>query len=172
VVTIGMKAEMELFGKPMEMSSTIKQEFDADGKLVSFSSLKDGPKGKSKMSGELRDDGGYEITRKEKGKTEKVTVSPDEYDFHSSDPRMYAGKVGSKNKYTVLALGAGEVRKVTVKILGRETREIGGKQVEVTHFVAKGMDGSMEEWRMDDGVLLKSKIKTPIGKIIVELEEP
>jgi hypothetical protein len=172
VVTFGMKADVDVFGHSVKISSKLKHKFDVDGDLEKFAVAREGPMGKRKVKGERMGDGGYEITHKQKGKPKTTIIGPDEFDFHSADRRLFEGEVGSKHEYAVLVLGLGEVREVKVKILDREKRTVKGEQVDVVHFKAWGMEGSAtEEWRTEHGVLVKSIIKTPLGKIVVELKD-
>ncbi len=69
----------------------------------------------------------------------------------------------------MLFASSGKVRKTTMQILGRETRTILGKERTVTHYKLKAVSNTLEEWRTDDGIIVKSLISFPMGKLTVKM---
>ena len=158
-------------GVAFEMRSTTIIDYDLDRTALSFDIDNTKPTGDIRVTGQ-RSSSGWDIVRIQGKKTKKVHIEHGSYDRVSIEPGLYGGEVGSKIKARVLLAGQGKVVKATISILGRETRKVLGRDQSVTHFRIKTSAGTIEEWRLEDGVILKSKVKTPVGDILIALREP
>lgn len=170
VVNVIVKMKTKVLGQDFSMHTTMKTRYDDDGRAAYFESMHDSPRGQYEVTGKMTSSGGYEVVRVDKdGKTEKKTLSAKSFDVVSVEPALYDGSVGSKTKKKVLFTSSGEVKKVTVIVMGRSEKEVMGETTTVTHVKVKGFTGSTEEWRTEEGVMVKSRISTPLGKIVVRL---
>lgn len=168
---ITTEVETTFMGKKVQMTSRSVVNYDKDKRATSFDIRYEKPTGNIYAKGK-RSNSGWDITRKEGKKKKKIRIEDDTYDRVSLEPSLYAGEVGSTTKVRVLFAGKGKVKKATIIILGHKTKKVLGHETGVTHFRIKSGYGSVEEWRMDSGVILRSKVKTPIGKILIVLKGP
>jgi hypothetical protein len=90
-------------------------------------------------------------------------------DCVSPEPALWSGPVGSTKNIRLLFAARGEVGSAAVSIIGREKKVLFGREAQVTHYQIKGALGSVEEWRPDDGALIRSNVSAPIDKITLEL---
>ena len=158
-------------GAKVEMGGTTLIEYDDKGRALSFDISHYKPGEKVHATGSRTDGGGWDIERKKGKKTKKVRIEDSEYDRVSIEKALYAGEVGTKKKVRVLFAGQGKVKKATISVLGREDAHVMGRDASLVHFKIKSSNGTVEEWRLDDGVLVKSRIHSPIGKILIKLKD-
>ncbi|MBW2262858.1 MAG: DUF3108 domain-containing protein [Deltaproteobacteria bacterium] len=170
VLTLETKIKTTFMGMKVDMGGTTLVKYDGNGRALSFDISHHKPGQKIHATGS-RSDGGWDIERKKGKKTKKVRIEDSEYDRVSIEKALYAGKVGTKKKVRVLFAGQGKVKKATISILGREDAHVMGRDASLVHFKIKSSNGTVEEWRLDDGILVKSRIHSPIGKILISLED-
>jgi hypothetical protein len=159
-LTLKWKVKTKFAGMAVEMSSKTVVKYNAQGKATYFNIQGERPAGKIHTVGK-RSGKGYKITKYDGDKSEETFIDHKSYDCVSLEPALWSGKVGSKKNMRLLFAAKGEVGSATVTVMGREAQ--------VTHYQVKAPLGSIEEWRQDDGVLIKSIMKAPLGKIIIEL---
>ena len=159
-LTLKWKVKTKLAGMTVEMSTKTVVKYDDKKKVTYFNIQGERPTGKVHTVGK-RTNAGYKITKYDGDKAEETFIDHKSYDCVSLEPGLWSGKVGSKKKLRLLFAAKGEVGTATVTVLGRDAQ--------VTHYKVKASLGSIEEWRQDDGVLIKSIMKAPFGKIIIEL---
>jgi hypothetical protein len=170
-ITVTMKVETVILGMDVSLYTKNTARLDASGRAIRFEATHDTPRGRMEVSGK-RAKGGFDVTRKTGDKTEKAWVGSSSFDHVSVEPAALEGKVGSSRKTQMLFTTSGKVRKVTIKILGRETRKILGKERIVIHYRLKASTGTLEEWRTDDGIIVKNRFSSPMGKLKVKLVTP
>ncbi len=169
VVNVKVKIATEVLGQTVSMITGMKTVYDSKGLVSFFSSRSESPKGKLEIEAKRLKSGAYEIVRTKDGEAEKLVVSAKSFDVVSVDPAIFAGEVGSKKKMRMLFTSSGEIRKVSVTVLDRKEKLVMGETTTVTHFKVKGTKGTVEEWRTPNGVLLRSNVGTPLGKIVIQL---
>jgi hypothetical protein len=170
-VKFTMNVQAEILGKQVEFKTRNTATYDDTGRALAFSAVHERMGETITVRGQ-RAKGGFDITRTEGGETEEIRVEPGTFELVSIEPSLASGDVGSKKKARILYTASGKVRKATIRILDRATKLVLGKERTVTHFTVKGSLGTLEEWRTDDGLTLKSRIKTPMGKLLVKLTSP
>ncbi len=170
-LTLETAIKTTFMGAKVEMGGTTLVRYDADGRALSFDIEHYKPGEKVHATGS-RSDGGWDIERTQGKKTKKVRIEESEYDRVSIEKALYEGEVGTKKKVRVLFAGQGKVKKATISILGREEAHVMGRDTSLVHFKIKSSNGTVEEWRLDDGILVKSRVHAPIGKILITLKDP
>lgn len=170
-LTLETTIKTTFMGAKVEMGGTTLVRYDADGRALSFDIEHYKPGEKVHATGS-RSDGGWDIERTQGKKTKKVRIEKSEYDRVSIEMALYEGEVGTKKKVRVLFAGQGKVKKATISILGREEAHVMGRDASLVHFKIKSSNGTVEEWRLDDGILVKSRVHAPIGKILITLKDP
>jgi hypothetical protein len=169
-LTLETKITTTLWGAAVEMTNRSVIHYDGQGRCTSFDIRHEKPTGKVHSTGE-RAKGGWDITIEEDGKKRTVRVEDDSYDRVSVEKGLWAGKPGTKVKKRVLFAGQGKVKKATIMILDRKTKTVLGEETEVTHFKIKSGYGTVEEWRTSAGIIVKSRVYTPLGKILIKLKD-
>ena len=164
------KIKTKVLGVEVKMGGTSIVQYDPDGHALSYDIKHYKPGTKIHTTGS-RSDGGWDIEARKGKKSKKIRVEDSEYDRISIEKELWAGKVGTKKKVRVLFAGQGKVKKATVWILGSEQAHVMGQDVSLVHFKIKSSNGTLEEWRRDDAILVKSRIHAPIGKIMIALED-
>lgn len=167
-LTLKWKVKTKIAGIAVEMSSRTVVKYNDKKEVTYFNIQGERPTGNIHTVGK-RSAKGYTITKHEGDKTKEIFVDHKSYDCVSLEPDLWSGKVGSKKAMRLLFAAKGEVGKATVSILGREKKTLPDGETRVTHYKVKASLGSIEEWRRDDGVLIKSVLTAPLGKIIIEL---
>lgn len=171
ILKLETEVETTFMGAKVKMGGKTIVKYDAKGRALSFDIEHHKPGEKIHARG-VRADDGWNIERKKGKKTKKVRIEDSQYDRVSIEKGLYAGEVGSKVKVRVLFAGQGKVKKATISILEREDAHVLGRDASLVHFKIKSSNGTVEEWRLDDGVLVKSRIHSPIGKILITLQDP
>jgi hypothetical protein len=171
VITITMSVDTEILGIPVAFTTRSSTRYDASDLVTSFTSYSETPRGDVDIEA-TRKKGGFRVTRTLGEKTEKDWYPEESFDHVSVEPAFLEGEVGVQQKLRVLFTSSGKVRKTTMKILGRETRTILGEDRTVTHYRLKAVKNKLEEWRTDDGIIVKSLISFPLGKLTVKMLKP
>ncbi len=171
VIKIRMSVDTKVMGIQVAFTTRSTASYDKSDRVTSFSSFSETPKGDVEVSAK-RKKGGFEVTRTLGESSEKDWYPEESFDHVSIEPAFLEGKVGVKKKLDVLFASSGKVRKTTLKILGRETRTILGEERTVTHYRLKAVSNTLEEWRTDDGIIVRSLISFPMGKLTVKMLEP
>lgn len=169
ILTITTRIKTTFMGAVIKMSSKSRVRYDSNGRATAFDIHNKKPTGNIHVTGK-RSGEGWDIERTTGKKTRTIRIEDGTYDRVSLDADLWSGEVGSKAKIRVLMAGQGKVTKATVSVISRKKVQVLGREAEVTRFRIKSPAGSVEEWRLDDGIIMKSKIKTPVGKILVKLE--
>jgi len=165
------KIETTFMGAQVKMGGSTLVEYDGEGRALSFDIEHYKPGEKFHTTGS-RSDGGWDIEHIKGKKTKKLRIEDSAYDRLSIEKALYAGEVGSKEKVRVLIAGQGKVVKATISIISRKSTHALGRDASLVHFKIKSSNGTVEEWRLDDGILVKSLVHAPIGKILITLEDP
>ncbi len=168
VITVRLSVDTEIMGMQVAFATRTTARYDADDRVTSFSSFAQTPRGDVQIKAK-RKKGGFKVTRSLAEETEESWYPAGSFDHVSIEPAFLQGKVGSKQNLDVLFASSGKVRKTTMQILGRETRTILGKERTVTHYKLKAVSNTLEEWRTDDGIIVKSLISFPMGKLTVKM---
>jgi len=167
-VTLIWKVKTKLAGMDVKMSSKTVAKYNAKRKVTYFDIQGERPAGTVHTVGK-RSGGGYSITKYNGDKSEQIFIDDKSYDCVSLEPALWSGPVGSTKKLRLLFAARGEVGSAAVSIIGREKKVLFGREAQVTRYQIKAALGSVEEWRLDDGVLIRSNVSAPIGKITIEL---
>jgi len=167
-VTLTWKVKTKVAGVDVKLGSKTVARYNAKKKVTYFDIQGERPAGTVHTVGK-RSGGGYSITTYDGGKAEQIFIDDKSYDCVSLEPALWSGPVGSTKKLRLLFAARGEVGSAAVSVIGREKKHLFGREAQVTHYKIKAPLGSVEEWRLDDGVLIRSYLSAPIGKIIIEL---
>ena len=168
VIKIRMSADTKIMGVQVSFDSKTSARFDAKDRVTAFSNIAETPKGEVEIEGK-RKKGGFTVTRSVAGEKEEHWYPEGSFEHVSIEPAFLEGKVGTKKKLDVLFASSGKIRKTTMKILGREKRLILGEERTVTHYRLKAVGNTLEEWRTDDGIIVKSLVSFPMGKLSVKM---
>jgi hypothetical protein len=167
-VRVTSSVKTSVLGIPVEIGTDSRVEYDGEHRAGWFDIEHEKPTGDIHVTGE-RTAEGFVMTRVRGGDADEVFVSHEEYDHVSVEPTLWQGEVGSKEKARVLFAGKGEVGKATIRILDRQERTVLGREQTVTHVRISSSAGRVDEWRLDGGIMVRSVLKTPIGRIFIEL---
>jgi hypothetical protein len=167
-VTLTWKVKAKVAGMDVKMSSKTVAKYNAKRKVMYFNIQGERPKGTIHTVGK-RSGNGYSITTVDGDKSKQIFIDDKSYDCVSLEPALWSGPVGTTKKLRLLFAARGEVGSAAVSIIGREKKTLFGREAQVTHYKIKAALGSVEEWRLDDGVLIRSYLSAPVGKITIEL---
>ncbi|MFH1435268.1 MAG: DUF6134 family protein [Pseudomonadota bacterium] len=169
-VRVTSRFEAKVLGVEVKVDSKTFIKYNHERRLTYYDIYSEGTLGTGRVVGK-RKGKGWDIKRTEKGKTKSIRIEDKDYEQNTYEPSLWSGKVGSKKTMIMFMAGQAKVNKATITIIGREKAVVQGHETNVTHYKVKGPKGEVEEWRTDEGPLVKSIINSKLGEVKVRLVE-